>query len=122
MEDGKGGWIEERWGCLPSKACCTLLFKVCLFWEAEEGAPPEEGGFEARLITVLFERGGWVGLGLIQAGMRWGHEADAAMSYGLGGVRMGRGCHTIGAPSAPAIEDKDSHGFVGMLVSFFLAL
>lgn len=56
-------WIEKRWGCLPSKACCTLLFKFCLFWDAEEGAPPEEGGFEARLITVLFEERG---LGLIQ--------------------------------------------------------
>lgn len=34
-------------------------------------------------------------------------KADAAMSYDLGGVRMGRGCHTIGSPSAPAIKDKN---------------
>lgn len=38
-------------GALPSKACWTLLFKLwVLEAEAEDGAPPEEGGFEVRLM------------------------------------------------------------------------
>jgi hypothetical protein len=41
---------KKRRGDLPSKACWTLLFKVCLLCDAEEGAP-DDGGFEVRLIS-----------------------------------------------------------------------
>lgn len=46
----------------------------------------------------------------VRAGWDWDWngvtKANAATSYDLG-VRMGRGCHTIGSPSAPAIKDNN---------------
>ena len=43
-------FIHTVWVCLPSKACCTLLFKDCVLVALAEDGPPDDGGLEVKLI------------------------------------------------------------------------